>query len=152
MLDTAPVAGRGAQAWRHARPELDRAREGDRGQARDDPGAGLGHGERRDLQAERARLEPRQLEEVSDEVAHRADDVTAPLEEVSLVDGVLHLPAEDELEIAGQAGQRRAHLVGDVGNEPGVRSSSRARSTESSRSVATWSVTSASATAAWRAR
>ena len=42
------------------------------------------HGEGVELQAQRARLEPRELEQVADELGHRRDDVAAALQELAL--------------------------------------------------------------------
>src|SRR6185295_8246174 len=92
--------------------------DGDRKESADDASSGLGHGERLDLELEVPRLEARQLQQVPDEVRHRADDAQAALEEVALDLRFGDLAAEDQLEVAAEARQRRAELVGNDRHEP----------------------------------
>ena len=56
--------------------------------------------------AQIAGVELRDLEQVADEVGHRLDDPTAPLEELADHRRVVDPVAEDEVEIAAQPGQR----------------------------------------------
>ena len=128
-----PVATRirGGRDGRQARPVVDR----DRQQARGDLGAGLGDRERSDLEVDRPRLQPRQLQQVADEVGHRADDRAAPLEEVVLDLRIEDLAAEDQLEVAAQPRERRPQLVGDGRDE---RRPARRRGPGASRARARW--------------
>ena len=60
---------------------------------------------------QRPEFEARELEQVTDEPGHRADDRAAALEELALDRGVADAPVEDQVEIPGQPGQRRPQLV-----------------------------------------
>ena len=151
LLDAPPVAGRDPhprrQGGRQPRPVVDR----DRQQARGDLGAGLGDRERPDLEVDRPRLQARQLQQVADEVRHRADDRPAPLEEVVLDRRIEDLAAEDQLEVAAQPGERRPQLVGDGRDEGGPLGVAGAERRRARARAASWFVTRARATPAWRA-
>ena len=104
------------------------------------------------LQRHRPGLEPGQLQQVADQRVHRGDDRPPALEELALDIGVVDPAVEDQVEIARQAGQRRAQLVGHGRDEAGALGLGRRAGPGSSRSVASASVTRARATAACRAR
>src|SRR5439155_5715552 len=113
LLDP-PMIGDGAaqSGWQVGR-ELDLARSRDQRDAVDDPSAHLLDRDLAKLDRQRPRVEPGELEEIADQVGHRLDDASAPLEELPLDQLVVDTTAEDQLEIAGQPGEWRPEVVGD---------------------------------------
>ncbi len=112
LLDAPPVAGRRPEARRQIGRQVDPLVDRDWQQGRGNLALRFGDGERPDLEAQRPGLEAGDLQQVADELAHRADDRAAPLEELAFDGRVVDLATEDQLEIAAQAGQRRSQLVG----------------------------------------
>ena len=118
LLDAAAVAGRRPQPGRQVRREPDVALDRDRQEARGDAARRFGHGERLQLQLERARTPSRDSSRRSP-TSSLIDPTIARLrdQEVALDGRVVDLAAEDQLEIAAEAGQRRPQLVGDGRDE-----------------------------------
>ena len=79
--------------------------------------ADLGDGERIHVEAEAARLEPRQLQQVAHQLVHGRDDVAAALQELVLDVRVVDVARQDQLEVAAETGQRRSQLVRNGGDE-----------------------------------
>ena len=71
-----------------------------------DHAQGLGDRER-PISSAACRIEAGRTQQVADEVGHRVDDVAAALHELALDRRILDAALEDQVEIAGQAGQRR---------------------------------------------
>jgi len=117
LLDASAVAGRNPEPRRQRGREVDAAVDRDGQQTGGHLTAGLGDGERSELDVDRPGLESRELEQVADEVGHRGRDRPAALQEVALGRGVRHLVAEDELEIATDPGEGRSELVSDGRHE-----------------------------------
>ena len=111
LLDPPPVAGRRMESRRRVGTKVDATIERDRQEAGGHGGHHLGDREGRALELQRARFEARELEEVTDESRHRADDRATALEELTLHCGIADASLEDQVEVAGQSGQRRPQFV-----------------------------------------
>ena len=116
LLDPASVADCGRHPARRCRHQGQPAIERDRHQGGFDGVQRLRHREWLRLERHRPGVDARQLEEVADELGHRADDGTSALEEFPDDVLVVNLTVEDQVEIARQPRQRRPQLVGDGGD------------------------------------
>ena len=132
-------------------PQRDPALHGDRVEAVHDAGRASASENGRD-RGQRPGLEAGELEQVADELGDGAHDAATALQELALDGRVVDRVRRGSVEIAGQAGQRRAQLVGHGGHE---RSSARSPGRGDRPAPVpspSWWVTRARATAACRAR